>query len=123
VIPPVISQTHRDRLVATGTRIHHTQVEAGVEVDATFAGDLDLLVHVLRGDFARADRVDVAIVSPDGATHGLLEAVPFAPGEVLIACQRHYATLFPGDPTFVVTVTEAGAARRASYRVRHHFPV
>lgn len=123
LIPPVISHAHRDRLVAAGTRIRVTPVDAGVIADATFALDVDLLVHALRGDLSRAERVDVAIVAPDGSERAHLERVPFdaRTGEVLIACQRHYGELFPGDPDFVLTVTEAGATRRAVYKVRHHF--
>jgi hypothetical protein len=123
-IPPVISHAHRDRMVARGTRIHLTPVDAGVVADATFADELDLLIHALRGDFSRAERVDVAIVLPDG-TERVLERVPFDAknGEVLIACQRHYAQVYgTADPDFVLTVTEDGSTRTASYTVRHHWP-
>lgn len=122
-IPPVISHAHRDRMVARGTRVHLTPVDAGVMADATFANELDLLIHALRGDFSRAERVDIAIVSPDGSER-VLERVPFdaSKGEVLIACQRHYRDAYPGDPDFVLTVTEAGTTRKATYTVRHHWP-
>ena len=122
-LPPVISHALRDRMVSRGARIHVTPVDAGVIADATFANDLDLLVHALRGDFSRAERIDLAIILADG-TERLLERVPFdaRTGEVLIACQRHYRDAYPGDPDFVLVVTEGGGTRRARYSVRHHLP-
>jgi hypothetical protein len=119
-IPPVISHAYRDRMVERGARVHVTLVDAGVEAAATFSNDLDFLIHTLRGDFSRAERIDLAIVSPDG-TERVLERVPFDArnGEVLIACQRHYRFAYPGDPSFVLAVTEGGTTRRASYSVRH----
>lgn len=119
-VPPVISHAHRDRMIERGARIHLTPVEAGVPADATFVNELDFLVHALRGDFSRAERIDLAIVAPDGSER-VLERVPFdaRTGEVLIACQKHYRYAYPGDPDFVLTVTEGGSTRKASYMVRH----
>lgn len=119
-IPPVISHAHRDRMVAHGARVRTTPVDAGVPADATFVNELDFLIHVLRGDFSRAERIDVAIVAPDGSQR-VLERIPFDAqrGEVLIACQKHYRFAYPGDPDFVLTVTEGGSTRRATYRVNH----
>lgn len=123
-IPPVISHAHLDRMVARGTKVLETPVEAGVPVDITFALGLDLLVHHLNGEFAGASRVDLAIVGPNGELVIELEHVPFSATEVLIACQRHYRDMFPSnrDPSFVLTVTEGEATRKASYLVLHHFP-
>jgi len=120
-VPPVISHAHRDRMLARGLQLRTTPVEAGVDVDVDFDPTLDFLIHRLRGDFSRASRVDLAIVGPGGAPV-VLEHVPFSADEVLVACQRHYRDLFAHDPSFVVTVTEGDATRRASYRVIHHFP-
>lgn len=111
-IPPIISHAHRDRLVAAGARVRLTPVEAGVDARARFAPDVDLLVHALHGDFSRAERVDVDIVH-DGAVRASFEHVPFdaKSGEVLVACQRHYQTMFAGDPTFRVHAVEGGERR------------
>lgn len=121
-VPPVVSHAHRDRMVARGAKLLVTPVEAGVPVDVTFASELDLLIHRLRGDFATASRIDLAIVGPNGEQGLVLEHVPFSASEVLIACQRHYRDMFPGDPSFVLTITEGATMRNASYLVRHHFP-
>ncbi|HET9989887.1 MAG TPA: hypothetical protein VFQ65_15250, partial [Kofleriaceae bacterium] len=113
VIPFVISHAQRDRLVAEGTRIRVTNVEANTSPTALFANDVDLLVHALRMNLARVDRVDVDVLGPSGEHGATLENVPFdrAAGEVLIACQRHFEGMFPGDPIFRVHAIEAGAKR------------
>ena len=120
---PVVSHAQRDRLIANGTRMHFTPVEPGVDARATFAHDIDLLVHVLKADLTAAERVDLTVVAdPHTFT---LEDVPFdaRTGEVLIACQRHYQHSFPPDPPFVLTIHERGAKREERYRVIHQFPV
>lgn len=122
MIPPVVSHAHLDRMIARGTKLLETPVQAGVPVEVTFSPGLDLLVHRLTGDFADASRIDLAVVGPNGEPGILLEHVPFSASEVLIACQRHYRDLFPGDPTFVLTVTAGETMRNASYLVVHHFP-
>jgi len=124
VIPPVISHAHRDRIAAAGARIRLTPVDAGVDAEAVFATDVDLLVHVLKNDLSRAERVDLTLIVGDGSRELAFEAIPFdaRAGEVLIACQRHYRYTVPGDPRFVLTITEGGVPRRASYFVHHRFP-
>jgi len=120
-LPPVISHAHRDRLVAAGTRIVSTVVEPGIDAHARFAPEVDLLVHVLRADVGRAERVDLELVGPDGSPMLELPLVPFDParGEVLIACQRHYEQ-FPSVPTFRVLAVEGGVRRRAGDFFVHH---
>jgi hypothetical protein len=117
-IPFVISHAHRDRLAAAGMRIHVTDVEPALgpteRKRAQFTPEVDLLVLALRGDVAKADRVDVEMASPTGEPRYVLENVPFDrnTGEVLIACQRHFEGMFPaGDPVFSVRVVEAGKRR------------
>jgi hypothetical protein len=126
LIPPVISHAHRDRLLARGLRIRHTPVDAGVDADAHFAGDVDLLVHVLKADLTGAERVDVELLDPQGVSRLQLAHVPFDPqaGEVLIACQRHYQHegVLTSDPVFQVHAYQGGVRRQVgSYFVRHHW--
>jgi hypothetical protein len=123
-IPAVISHDHRDRLVRGGRRIRNTLVDPRVEVHAHFTRDVDLLVHVLRGDLSKAEHVDVDVVLPDGSLFLRLEHVPFdaKAGEVLIACQRHYRELRDGDPRFRVHAVEGGVRRSVGeYLVVHHW--
>jgi hypothetical protein len=123
-LPPVISAAHRDRLVASGKRIAFTPCDADASATARFAPDIDLLVHALRGDLSRAERVDVDLVAPDGVVRLAFEHVPFdrTTGEVLIACQRHYEQLFPPgvDPFFRVHAHEGGVRRRVGDYLVHH---
>lgn len=127
LIPPIISHERRDRLAAGGTRIRHTPVAAGADADADFTKDLDLLVHILKGDLSRAERVDVEVMDEQKqVTHLQFQHVPFdgARGEVLVACQRHFEHLTspPGDPVFRVFAVEQGVRRLVGdYFVRHHF--
>ena len=120
-LPPVISATHRDRLLAGGARIRVTPVDAGVEATAVFGREVDFLVHVLRADLSRAQRVDVEVVLR-GSEAILCEGVPFdaKSGEVLVCCQRHFQHMSPADPVFRVHAVESGERRRVGeYFVRH----
>lgn len=126
IIPPVISHGLRDRLAAGGMRLRHTPVESGVDTDAHFTADVDLLVHVLKGDLSRAERVDLEVQDTSGVTYFQFPHVPFDPrtGEVLLACQRHFehVTEPPGDPVFRVHAFEGGVRRHVGrYFVRHHW--
>jgi Putative zinc-finger len=126
-VPPVISHRLRDRLAARGMRMRQTPVQSGVPAEARFTSDLDLLVHVLKGDLSRAQRVDVEVM--DGqktATFFHFQHVPFDPGtgEVLVACQRHFEHMAEpaGDPVFRVLAFEGGVRRQVGdYFVRHHW--
>jgi hypothetical protein len=121
MLPPVISHALRDRLIAKGTRVKVTIVDVGVDTHARFTPEIDLLIHVLRADLSRAERVDVELVDPEGTPHVELIHVPFDPraGEVLICCQRHYEH-FPFEPRFRVHVYEGGSRTRVGdYFVQH----
>ena len=124
LIPPVISHAQRDRLLAEGMRLRHTLVDPESSAEAYFAPDVDLLVHVLKGNFSGAERVDVELLDPEGVSRLQLAHVPFdaQAGEVLIACQRHYQFdgALTGDPVFEVHVHEGGRQRESvRYFVRH----
>lgn len=121
-IPPVISHAYRDRLLAKGARIRATPVEPGVDARARFSLDVDFLVHVLRADLSRAERVDVEVVMEEGSRALVFEAVPFdvSSGEVLVCCQRHFQHMTPTDPTFRLLVVEAGKRRCVGDYLVHH---
>ncbi len=121
-LPPIISPAQRDRLLAAGTRIRVTPVDVGVDATAVFGSDVDLLVHALRADLSRAQRVDVDIVMQGWSQPLVCEGVPFdaTAGEVLVCCQRHFQHMSPADPLFRVHVVEAGQRRSVGdYFVRH----
>ena len=121
-LPPIISSAQRDRLLAEGTRIRVTPVDAGVDATAVFGSEVDLLVHALRADLSRAERVDVEIVIHGRSEPLVYEGAPFdaKAGEVLICCQRHFQHMSSLDPRFRVHVVEAGERRFVGdYFVRH----
>lgn len=125
VIPPVIAREDVERLRARGVRLREGAFQPGTRVEVTFERDVELLVHHLAGlALADADRVEVIVRSE---AHGLLLHEPYAPfdrerGEVLIACQRHFASM-PADVVFDVHVHRARAAQPevATYHMPHVF--
>jgi hypothetical protein len=121
-VPPVISHAQRDRLVAGGLRLHHTPVQSGIDAQARFTSEVDLLVHVLRGDLSGAEQVDVELLNPQGTAVVQLTHVPFdrQSGEILVACQRHYQNHPVPDPVFQVHAVAGGVRREVGrYFVRH----
>jgi hypothetical protein len=112
-IPPIISNARRDRLLAQGKKLVFNPVAPG-ESHARFDAGIDVLLHQLAVDLAKAERVDVEVTHGTGF-HVTFENVPFdrEAGVVLVACQRHFQAL-PGDPTFHVYAFEAGARRKAA---------
>jgi hypothetical protein len=120
-LPPVISHAQRDRLAEGGLRVRETRVEAGQDAHVIFERELDLLVHVLRADVAGAERVDVEVLLPNQPPIEW-SGVPFQPGEVLICCQRHFAQVMPGDPTFRVYAQREGRREHVGdYFVAHQW--
>jgi Putative zinc-finger len=124
-LPPVISTRELASLRARGLRVEENRIFPGQRVPVVFRGDLDLLIHRLGGlDLSRAERVHVTASAEE--TGQILSETPRAPfdaasGEVLIACQRHFAAL-PPNIVFDVAVIEAGGARASTrYAVPHSF--
>jgi RNA polymerase sigma-70 factor (ECF subfamily) len=95
----------------------------GQVVEVRFPPAEKLLVHRLGGsDLRRARRLDVALVDLEGGALLRFDDVPFdaGRGEVLIACQRHFADLFPHDIVFRLEVVIGDRREEASrYTVLH----
>lgn len=124
-VPPVITAEQLGDLRARGLAIGENTFQPGVRTSVTFAPGLDLLVHHLAGlDLHDAQRVAVTVRSQ--ASGAVLFHDPLAPfdrarGEVLIACQRHFA-MFPPDPVFDVEIHRpAGPPAVASFDIPHLF--
>lgn len=124
-IPPVISADQLAALRAQGIAIEENTFLPGQRTSVTFAPGLDLMIHHLGGlDLADAERISLTVRSR--ASGAVLHHDPIAPfdrarGEVLIACQRHFATL-PADPVFDLEIHRAaGAPSHASYDIPHKF--
>jgi hypothetical protein len=123
-LPPAITGAQLDDLKAKGIAIEENSFTPGTRTTVTFGSQVDLLIHHLTGlDLASAERVELTVRS---ASAGLVHHDPFAPfdaarGEVLIACQKHFAA-FPSDIVFDVDVHRAsGRPVRSTYEMPHVF--
>jgi hypothetical protein len=123
-LPPVISFAQLSELRAAGLTIADNAFLPGVRKEVAFTSNLDLLVHHLTGlVLTDATRVGVTVRSESG---GIMHDDPFAPfdrerGEVLIACQRHFA-VFPRDVAVDVRIYRAaGEPEVATYSIPHAF--
>ena len=120
-VPPILTRPRFEALEREGRVSQVTTLDAGQAIEVSFPPAERLLVHRLRvGDLATAERVDVTVRSLSGEAVKRLEDVPFdaGRGEVLVACQRHFAELFPPDVVLAVEVS-GPAARVCEYTVRH----
>jgi len=128
-IPAVVAAADMPALRARGLVVEENAFAPGTRREVTFRPGVDILIHRLQGmDLQRAERVHVS-VRVESTGEVILED-PFAPfdrerGEVLIACQRHFAGL-PPDIAFDVRAhgasAEAGpAVSTATFLVPHVF--
>jgi anti-sigma factor RsiW len=124
-VPPVVSRAKVEQLRARGTRVRENAFAPGDRREVTFSPDTDLLIHRLEGlDFAGAERVDIRITSEaSGALIAEIDDAPFEPaaGAIMVACQRHFASM-PHDTVMAVSIHGAGPSpRTATYTILHHF--
>lgn len=123
-LPPVISYAELATLRAQGATIIDTDFVAGQRTTVTFEPHVHFMIHHLTGlDLATAERVEVVGRDESG---NIMFVDPLAPferdrGEVLIACQRHFAA-FPRDVVFDVRVHRAATPPVLStYFIPHIF--
>jgi hypothetical protein len=124
-LPPVVSRRQIELLRARGTRVRESDFAPGERRQVQFSSDTDLLIHRLGGlDLTGAERVGFRITQEStGALVAAVESVPFDPAEgaVLVACQRHYASL-PHDTVMTVSIHAPGESpRTATYTLLHRF--
>jgi len=124
ILPPALSRARLDSLRAGGLRVRENAFSPGERRTVGFDGGVDLLIHRLAGlDLAGADHVSLQVlVESTGERLFALDHVPFErdEGAVLIACQRHFASL-PPDTRFEVTV-HAATVTNVAYTILHQFP-
>lgn len=124
IIPPVIDHARLDTLRATGRPMRDNVVHPGERRSVVFDAQLDFLIHRLRFDLSHAERVEVRVsVESTGAVLLVEPGAPFDrdSGEVLIACQRHFAA-FPPDVLFEIRARDAaGVESSARYAIPHVF--
>ena len=122
-VPPVLSAAVLAGLERDG-RVQSVNVMRAGETATVFYPDVNrVLVHRLGGiELAGTGRVDLEIRRKSGDNVWRHEDVPFDPekGEVLVACQSHFADTFPHDIVFTVTsVSNERHEAVASYTVLH----
>lgn len=125
MIAPVISPQRLDALRRRGTRVRDNPMRPGEVKSVAFPRGIDLLVQRLSGlDLSHVTRVSLCL--RDERAGGLMLEVEDAPfdrarGEVLVACQQHFAS-FPHDVVFELTAWQNdGTQIAARYTVRHQF--
>lgn len=124
-IPPFLRYEDVASARARGLRILENPMQPGEVRDAFFAADVDLLVHLFHADLGDVARVSVAIESMAGEPVMAFPDVPFAAsdGAIVVACQRHFASLASPAARFRVSLHDAsGGERQHHYDVNHLFP-
>jgi anti-sigma factor RsiW len=125
MIPPVVTRAAVERLRAKGARVLESRFAPGERREATFPRDADLLIFHLTGlDLSRASHVELVV--RDEATGSILVAVGEAAfdagaGELLLCCQRHFASLPPDIEVEVRVHAEDRAESSARYGILHRF--
>jgi len=122
-IPPVITTEELRALEGRGELMTENPMQPSEHRRARFPDGGRLLIHRLQGlELARAESVNLALNTPDGASLARFDDVPFdgANGEVIVACQRHFGESFPADIVFEIERRVAGEVELvASYAVEH----
>jgi hypothetical protein len=122
---PFLSHAELESLRGTAQRVQENPVRPGERRPVVFGAHTDVLIHRLTGlDLKDAASVGVAVSIEETGEVMLEESdVPFdrGSGELLVACQRHFATL-PPNVVFEARVRRAGEPDRVvRYAVPHVF--
>lgn len=122
-IPPLLDHATLASLLARGLRITENPLLRDERRTVVFPLDTDLLLHRLGGlDLSAVVRLSMRIIVEE--TGDLLFEDPSAPfdrdsGEVLIACQRHFAGMPPNIVAEVRMRDALGAEQVARYPIPH----
>ncbi|MGE0456038.1 MAG: hypothetical protein AB7O37_21890 [Vicinamibacteria bacterium] len=123
LIPAVLTRSRFEGLASAGLVSASKAMTPGKVAEVVYPPSGQVLVLRLGGaDLGRAARLDVELRTAQGASIGRMEGVPFdaSAGEVLVACQRHFAESYPSDVVFVLEVVSGEARRRVGeYTVLH----
>jgi hypothetical protein len=122
-VPPVLSVELYRRLSEEGRVAAVNPMSPGETSEVRYPPRESLLVHRLGGsDLTRVRRVDVALFDAEGSFLVRFDDVPFDAerGEILVACQRHFADVYPPDIDFRVEMLTAERERcETRYTVLH----
>lgn len=124
-IPPMVSAAKVEALRARGVRIRENVVQSTERRVVFFGKSDEIVLHRLVGlDLSDVERVGVKVIV-EGTDQVLLTEpeAPFEPdaGEILVACQRHFAGYPPNIVFEVRARTRSGEERVTSFAVPHVF--
>lgn len=125
LVPPLLKPQTVAQLAARGLQIVDNPMQPGERREVWFPRHADILLHRLRGlPLERATRVSFVLrVEGSGDVLVSIDDAPFdrERGEVLVACQQHYASL-PPDTVAEIRVRDADDRERvAMYTILHRF--
>ena len=125
LIPPLVTSSQVAKLRARGLRVEENPMVPGERKAVVFRRQVDVLLHRLRGlDLANASEVSVSVRDEDTGNVIYEEArAPFDAehGEVLVACQRHFASFPPNVLIEVRALVPDGEPKLAQYMIPHFF--
>ena len=125
LLPPVVSEAQLAALRARGSIVSDNVMEPGERREVWFPASADVLIHRLRGlDFTDAEQVSFSIHDErSGTVMVTMPDVPFdaSSGEVLVACQRHYASMPPDTVMDVRVRRRNGTTQHNVYTVLHRY--
>ena len=123
VVPAALTLERFEELSRDGRIATVNPMSPGQVAEVRFPPEGKLLVHRLGGsDLTRARRVDVSFLDLEGKALARYDDVPFdrERGEVIIACQSHFADIYPHDGVLRVEVVGADEREEAGrYTVLH----
>jgi hypothetical protein len=125
IIPPVVDHAALEALRARGYRIRENPLTPGERKPAVFEAETDLLIHKLAGlDLTEATNVGLRLTVEE--TGDVLLDDPSVPfdrdsGELLLACQRHFASLPPNIVVYVRVRGASGSESATHYPIPHIF--
>jgi hypothetical protein len=126
LLPPVLEPEQVAELRSQGLTIVDNPMAPGESREVMFPHEVDIVLHRLGGlDLSRATRVSF-VLSVVGTEQVMIELpqVPFdrERGEILLACQKHFADFPPDNVAEVRVQKDDGGTQQASYTILHRFP-
>jgi hypothetical protein len=125
LIPPLLTETMLSALAGRGARVVENSLRPGERREVVFPAGADILLHRLVGlELEAATRVSFEL-RVEGTDRVLLsvEDAPYEreQGSVLVACQRHFASMPPDNVAEVRVVNAAGEEQISTYTILHRF--
>jgi anti-sigma factor RsiW len=125
MIAATLTASGLERLRARGVRVREHPLAPGGPHDAVFPADADVLLFRLAGlDLSRAADVQLTMRVEDTGAVLMTDRASFDRngGELLLACQRHFASFPPNAVAEVRVRDDDGRESTTRYTIHHHYP-